>query len=481
MSLVRLALPQSLLFRLPLVAATLVVLTALLVASGLGWLTQRYLIEDVDAGAFQAMAAWNKSLPSLIQQDNVWGMYEALTSVTSAETGRGSGQSLAVVLTPGGSVFASSNPHLFPTARPPNWAPLWAPGTLKLSSLDNLEGRHRPGLSPPIQSGHWRIYVSALRGGSGPSAGTLVYAVSDALYRSRLLSMLWWIGTITALAVALFVPIIWMLNRRMLSPLARLRQSMALDNGQAQRVGSALAGRADEVGALARAFTQLLEQVEQSRRAEKLAAVGALAAATAHEINNPLGGMINAVRTAKRFGSFDDTTQQTLNLLDRGLEQLRTIAQALLAQTRPAERDLMQQDLCDLVELVGPCRHERQIALQTGFDVPESIPLAAGPVRQATLNILLNACHAALVGSTLVFAAELSAAAGTLRITVRNQGAAPPVTAMDGNSPSGLPSTSGFGLWESRRLLLDIGGSLTLSHAAGTTTAMIEIPLRHSG
>ena len=465
---------DSLLIRVPLLAASLVILTALLVAAGLGALTRRYLIEDVDAGASQAVAAWGKSLPPMIQQDNVWGVFEALKAVTAA--GSADDRSIAVVLDRSSHIFASSDPRRFPTARPPQWSRLWKPGMLMLAQPAH-SGVAKPGRPPPISSGHWRIYIAALRDDSGATVGTLVYAVGDQLYRARLRSMVLWIAGITAIAALLFVPVVWRMSRRMLDPLARLGGSMATDSAQARRVGELLATRRDEVGALSRAFLRLLAGLEHSRQSEKFAAVGTLAAATAHEINNPLGGMINAVQTARRFGRYDETTGRTLDLLARGLEQLRVIAQALLAQTRPSERNLNLQDLRDLAALITPRRQERGVSLDEHLALPDAIPLAAGPVRQATLNILLNACHAAERDSTLQFSAEITRAA-VLRITVRNQGSAPPASVMDPPGHLGAPDQPGFGLWESRRLLSDIGGTLTLSHERGWTTALIEIPLR---
>ena len=468
---------RTLLLRLPLIAATLVVLTALLVASSLGLLTRQYLIEDVDSGATQAVSAWGNSLPSLIQQDNVWGAYEALVAVTGPNPPQSRPEgSLAVILTPGGQVFASSNPALFPTARAPDWSPLWRNGSLETRALPDARGLH-PGQSPPIESGNWRIYVSALRADSSRVAGTLVYAVSDGLYRQRLRSMLLWIATITLLATGVFVPVVWILTRRLLAPLARLEASMGQDIGMALRTSGDLARRSDEVGTLAAAFTRLLEQSERLRQTDKLAAVGALAATTAHEINNPLGGMINALHTAQQFGHYDDTTRQTLDLLDRGLEQLHHTARALLSQTRHDQRPLSSEDFVDLAEIIQPCGRERQLHLESAIHCDDlaSVALPAGPVRQASLNILINACNAAEPRSRLRL--EVRCEDRALLVQVANKGPAPPSALLSDDVGLAAAQNNGYGLRESRRLLADLGGSLSLSHQDGETTAMIRIPL----
>ncbi|MEZ5591941.1 MAG: hypothetical protein R3F53_15000 [Gammaproteobacteria bacterium] len=48
----------------------------------------------------------------------------------------------------------------------------------------------------------------------------------------------------------------------------------------------------------------------------------------AHEINNPLGGMFNALDTYRRHGQRYELTGKTLDLIERGLGQIRTIVLA---------------------------------------------------------------------------------------------------------------------------------------------------------
>ena len=100
---------------------------------------------------------------------------------------------------------------------------------------------------------------------------------------------------------------------------------------QSLRPGDALAhGGADPelariYSAVRRLIAELRERQQAQRRAlssERLAAVGRMTAAVAHEINNPLGGLINAVQTLKVHGDSEATRRRSVDLLQRGLQAL---------------------------------------------------------------------------------------------------------------------------------------------------------------
>ena len=69
-------------------------------------------------------------------------------------------------------------------------------------------------------------------------------------------------------------------------------------------------------------------------RSERLAAVGSLTTAIAHEIKNPIAGMLTAIDTASKHGRPDAFMQKTLGLLERGLNQIRKTVSALLVEGR---------------------------------------------------------------------------------------------------------------------------------------------------
>src|SRR5207253_7932873 len=122
------------------------------------------------------------------------------------------------------------------------------------------------------------------------------------------------------------------------------------------RVGDA--GRGDELGDLARAFNamaaeierwnrELAQRVEEKTReareaqdlllrAQKLAAVGQLGAGVAHEVNNPLAGLLGQVQLLLMQEPADSGRRKKLETIETEAKRIREIVQRL---QRSAEGD----------------------------------------------------------------------------------------------------------------------------------------------
>jgi len=183
-----------------------------------------------------------------------------------------------------------------------------------------------------------------------------------------------------------------------------------------------LIGAFNSMAADMRRYRDFLEQEaeeakDQAYRAEaaalrqrRLAAMGELAAGIAHEINNPLGGMLNAVEVLERPDTPAERTARYLELLRGGLERIQGTVQNLLRFTpRQAPREPL--------DLAGPVRDAVELVRHRieSDGVELELELADGRARvlgeraelgQAVLNLLVNALDAV----------ESSAAAGSVRV-----------------------------------------------------------------
>lgn len=124
----------------------------------------------------------------------------------------------------------------------------------------------------------------------------------------------------------------------------------------------------------------------------------------------------------------------------------------------------------------------RAITLGWTSELATSIPIDATKIRQALLNLLLNACAASPNGSVVLFAARQ---AGTLLIaSIDDSGSGLPqeaarfLTSTDEQCPPREPQ-AGLGLWLVRRLVADMGGEVAIEASTlGGTRIVLRIPLQ---
>lgn len=180
----------------------------------------------------------------------------------------------------------------------------------------------------------------------------------------------------------------------------------------------------DELGRLGASFNTMVARLadarhqledrhaEQIRRAENLASLGKMAAGIAHEINNPIAGMLNCVRSLVKGVRDERQRLQYLGMLQEGLGRIgRTVGQ-LLNFAREAKPQLTRTDLHALLQHCLDLLEQDLAAKQIICSLSEdgSIPaILADPyqLEQVFLNILKNAIEAVPEGGTILVNASV--------------------------------------------------------------------------
>lgn len=292
-------------------------------------------------------------------------------------------------------------------------------------------------------------------------------------------------------SMLVLLPFGWWWGKRMAEPLHMLSLAMARvhkDDPEALKQEVSAQGR-DEIGRLSASFREMLDDLAEKQQlerdmvvSERLAAVGRVAAGIVHEINNPLGGMINAVDTLVTHGTPDGLTNRTLGLLKRGLGQIRATVGALLFEARLDSPVARPADWDDLNILVQPQLASKQIGLEWSVPAHE-IAIPSHLVRQLVLNLLLNAIKAAEVGGSVRCTATLTLSA--LQVVVSNTGEHIPDDVVNHLFEPHWPSQKaqgvksyGLGLWVSYQIVTQLNGTISVSSQPGETAFEVVLPIQ---
>ena len=464
--------------RLPLSLVATALFTTLVICLLMAWHTYRNVrIELVDNGSRLGYAVANAVQPALLH-DDIWLAYSILRGPRSIQ---GNLDATLIVLDDERKIFASNKPRLLPVAVPLQEAdPVLAkmlpaddkgPGGGELVDLDSLPDRLL--LVSPIAS-------------DGVTVGLLLLVYPRQVLWPRFAAIVKEGGLSVLLVLAVIIPLGWLWGQRMVNPLARLAHCMVRVRDEApENIECSVEEGDDEIGRLNARFRELLgglrEKAELERQmvsSERLAAVGRLAAGVAHEINNPLGGMLMAIDTLRERRITDPHTERTMSLLERGLIQIQDTVSALLVEARREPHSLTAQDVEDTRTLIATLVAKRELRMDwnNGVDGPLSLP--STQVRQVVINLLLNAVQSTPRGGRV--AATFHQDYSDLVITIENDGEAMEQETLDhlfepyyGRREGG----SGLGLWVTYQIVRQLRGEIGVDSRDGVTCFRVTLPL----
>lgn len=231
---------------------------------------------------------------------------------------------------------------------------------------------------------------------------------------------------------------------------------------------------------MARASQEREQLLARMAEHEREAVLGRLVATLAHEVRNPLAGVLASIETLRKFGGQSQARIEALDFMERGMKALEEVVNATLATYRPKRvADAFgPQDLNDIKRLTEPQARQSGVVLVVQSNLDETVPISGHEVRQVLLNLLLNAVKASAPGSQVMLRCVLQAR--HLRLEVEDHGSGLSDELIDdletGIEPPGEP---GLGIAVVIRLVQRLQGRIMAHSRPGQGTHIVlELPLK---
>jgi two-component system sensor histidine kinase PilS (NtrC family) len=270
----------------------------------------------------------------------------------------------------------------------------------------------------------------------------------------------------------------------------RFETSCLTSDGMRLRLGYSIAPLSTEAGETTgmvitfQDLTHVRSLEETSRRQDRLAAIGRMAASIAHEIRNPLAAMRGSIQMLRSEMDSNSSQTELMEIILRESDRLNRIITDFLDYARPRSLSQARVDVGDLLhQTFALMRHSPEISVHQS--IVEELPGDAlfaeadeGQLKQVFWNLSRNALKAMSGGGTLR-ATLMRNASNRLRITFADNGC--------GMSPeqvehlfepfSSTTGGTGLGLSIVYQIIRDHGGTINVRSRVGQgTTITVELP-----
>jgi two-component system, NtrC family, sensor kinase len=289
-------------------------------------------------------------------------------------------------------------------------------------------------VNPAFVVNDW--YITAyepIRDPTGRVIGVLYVGLLQAPFTHQLNVISAVFMTLILAATAASLILLFMANALVLAPIRHVvvMAQKIIGGDLSARVGIRPPG---EMGTLCRAVDSMAQAVAEREellrlatqmevgRSEQLASVGRLAAGVAHEINNPLTGVLAFADMMRDKENMDDQDREDLELIIRETKRVREIVRGLLdfaRETPFVQRPLdINRLIVQTLRLLGKREAFQHIYMVE--DLGDDLPLVnvdRNQLQQVLLNLTLNACEAMPDGGTLLVSSATNEGCVVIHIT----------------------------------------------------------------
>ncbi len=300
-------------------------------------------------------------------------------------------------------------------------------------------------------------YITAyepIRNSSGQIIGILYAGTLERPYVDTASRVMLTFTFLASLCVLFLLIILYFSTTRIIKPLQRMvsatHQIADGDLNHKVEIRSQ-----DEIGELASAFNQMTEKLKSANKelvdwgmtlekkveertrelvemqarliqSEKLASLGKLAAGIAHEINNPLGGVLIYTHLLLEDTDKDSNQYENLKKIVKQTTRCKDIVKGLLEFSRPKEPEMVPTDIHEILNralaIFEPQALFQNIKVQKEFlEVPRVIA-DGSQLQQVFTNIISNAAEAMAGSGILTIRTSLEKETGLIKIDFSDTG-----------------------------------------------------------